>query len=308
MMKFVSERQRENTMSNVVTKITLEKLINQSFLSTLIVCILLAAALSVWGLYLIRRRLKFLVDRIAAVCAPDDNTTKSRDEIDDLELRLSNVTARLLNVVSAENLVHSAENERRRIARDMHDGILADLTTLNRQLDALHADPSNQSVLASMRTNLDATITDLRRTIDDLHPQVLEILGLESALQSYLARHSTARNFPEYHFEFDPNVEKILAKDHKLNLFRILAEAITNATKHAQCKRLEVCLRVLAQELLASVEDNGIGIATERNTTGHGCANMVERARLMHAKVRWRKSRFTTGTCFELSLAVPPPK
>ena len=78
-----------------------------------------------------------------------------------------------------------------------------------------------------------------------------------------------------------------------------------NVIRHAQCSRFEVSLRVVAQRLLCTVEDNGVGMPLERAGPGHGCLNITERARAIGAQASWSPSRFSSGTRFELSLPLP---
>lgn len=281
-------------------------------LTVLLLCIAVATGLGLWGLHVIRRRLTQLSDNARAAHggapAPITHPNFARDELDELDIYLASMTTRLLHVVSVENVLRGVENERRRIAMDMHDGVLADLTAINRKLDSLSNDSSERDEIHTVRTEVDDIIRNLRRTIDDLHPQVLEILGLESALRSLLERYSAVTDFPHYHIEFDPIIETVIPLHYKLNLFRILTEAINNVVKHARCERFEVSLRLLAQQLLVSVEDNGIGMQLTENLTSHGCANITERAQLIGATVQWRTARFATGTCFELTLSLPVPE
>lgn len=277
--------------------------------TVLLLCIALAIGLGLWGLYVVRRRLKHLNENAQAACVNDTMPVtvplKPRDELDDLEICLANMTTRLLHVVSVKNVLHGVENERRRIAMDMHDGVLADLTAINRKLDSLRGGPTDVATIGKVRAEVDDIIRNLRRTIDDLHPQVLEILGLESALRSLLERYSAVAGFPNYHFEFDPRIETAISLQVKLSLFRILTEAINNVVKHAHCDRFEVSLRLVAQQLIVSVEDNGVGMGPVRNAASHGCANMTERAQLIGATVHWRDARFASGTRFELILLLP---
>lgn len=273
---------------NIISRLTTVQI------ATLIICIIAAAGLTLWGLFVIRQRFHRLQARAQIVCNqkhPDHNI-KSGDELDDLENCLSNMTDKLLNRISVENVLRGVESERRRIAMDMHDGVLADLTAINRRLDS---EPS-------LRTNIDSIINDLRRTIDDLHPQVLEILGLKAALQSWLER----QNLPQYHFDFAEKLEQRLSLDQKINLFRIITEATTNIMKHAYADRFELILRTHNNALILNIEDNGVGMPTDINPSGHGYANINERAQLLSAAAVWKKSRFATGTCFELTLELTP--
>ncbi len=271
-------------------------------------CIVLAVGLGIWGLHTIRRRLKSLTQHAHAVCAgnlaPLPIPLIIRDELDELELCLARMTQRLFDVVAVEKVLQGAENERRRIAMDMHDGVLADLTALTRTIDNMPASSSTGGQLVELRGSVDDVIKSIRRTIDDLHPQTLEILGLESALRSFLDRHCNIPGLPTYHFEFDPLIESTLQLSQKINLFRIITEAVHNLIRHARCERCEISLRIVATQLIVTVEDNGIGMPVDVTTTGHGCINITERARTIGASVRWHPARFASGTCVELTLDV----
>ena len=275
-------------------------------LSGLILCIILATGLTLWGLAITRHRLTQLSQRAQKVCfgnkTPLSAPEIAHDELDDLEICLANMTTSLLKIISIENVLRGAENERRRIAMDMHDSVLTDLTMINRSLDYTNNTPLSVDKIKLLRTDVDNVINSLRHTIDDLHPQVLETLGLESALRSFLERQKDIPGFPNFHFDFTIDIENSLTNESKLNLFRIIIEAINNVIKHAKCERFEVNLRMVSEQIVVTVEDNGIGMNYNGKSSGHGCSNITERANLIAATVQWRPSRFSTGTCFELVL------
>jgi len=289
-----------------------------TLLSALIICIVLAIGLTIWGLNVTRSRLKQLSERAHAASIrqlstnqdtmrTSNNDTNSLDELDDLEKSLTSMTSQLLKVVSVENVFHGAEKERRRIAMDMHDGILADLTAINRSVETCR-DQTSPELISSIDDDVLNVINNLRNIIDDLHPQVLEILGLESALSSHLTRHVNHGASTKYHFDFDTNIENRISVEIKFSLYRIITEAITNALKHAQCNQIEISLRLNSNLLIASVEDNGIGMPEKTISKGYGMANMSERALLIDANVEWHKSRFANGTCFKLTLKLEEPQ
>ncbi len=274
-------------------------------LTVLVLCIFLGVGLAFRGLRVTRRRLHALTQgalraRIGDVALPPSNLP-GYDEIDHLGQCLTIMTQRLVDVVAVEKVLQGVEDERRRIAMDMHDGVLADLTALSRTLDSAGA-------AVELRANIAELTESIRRVIDDLHPQALDILGLAAALRAYLHRHGSGPGGPTHHFEFDPAIEAALTPAQKINLFRIATEAIHNVIRHAQCSRYEVSIRHVAQRLQLTVEDNGIGIpsaAPEHEHTvraGHGCLNITVRARAIGAQTAWTASRFSTGTRFELSL------
>jgi len=308
--KIFSAQRRTAFIDNHNTLVFISTRMTTILLTGLTLCIVLASVLAFWGFAVTRQRLKHLTQRAHSICVGDNLPLPApaavRDELDELEIFLANMTTRLLNVVSVENVLRGAESERRRIAMDMHDGVLADLTAINRRLDNFNSDSVTQDKIKSLRSDVDGIIEHLRNTIDDLHPQVLETLGLEASLRSYLERHSAVANFPSYHFECEQSIEDCLPIDQKINLFRIVTEVINNVIKHARCERFEVCLRLISQQLVVTVEDNGVGMPVNLKNTGHGHANVAQRARLIGAAVQWRSSRFSSGACFALILPIQP--
>ena len=289
-------------------RVIVSQLIGAS-LTVLIACIALGIGLALWGLQVSRRRLANLTQRAQQVCAGEASTKPTPrwvpDELDQLDQCLSDMTQRLINTVSIEKLLQGAEEERRRIAMDMHDGVLADLTMLLRMLDQAQQTPAKTPPIAELHARIAELADSMRCVIDDLHPQSLEILGLEAALRSFLKRHCERDSAPAYHFEFFPQTESLLTPSQKIQLFRILGEAMHNVLRHAQCSRFEVSVRVVAEQLLCTVEDNGIGMpATPPPSNGHGCINIVERARALGAQAAWHAARFSSGTRFELKLSL----
>lgn len=308
--KIFAAQRRTAFIDNHRNLVVISSQMTTVLLSGLLFCILLASTLAIWGMKITQQRLKLLSQRAHAVVTDDNlllpTPTNARDDLDELEICLANMSTRLLNVISMENILRGAENERRRIAMDMHDGVLADLTAVNRTLDCMPKQSLNVDSVSILRSDVDNIINNLRRIIDDLHPQILETLGLESALFSFLERHKSVAGFPNTHFEFDKGIETTLSIEQKLNLFRITTEVINNAIKHAHCDKLELCLRLVSRHLVLTVEDNGVGILDEfnkaGNTKGHGLTNILERAQLIGATIQWRPSRFSQGICFELKL------
>jgi signal transduction histidine kinase len=147
-------------------------------------------------------------------------------------------------------------------------------------------------------------MTNLRDIMNNLHPQTLDILGLGAALEAHLERHCCSEDLPEYHLYIDPQVSDLkLDRLYQLALYRIALEAIQNVLKHARASRYEVNLELRDKLLVLSVEDNGCGI--DPNTAsgdGRGLNNIRERARAIGALIEWRRSRFSSGTRFELTL------
>ena len=231
-----------------------------------------------------------------------------KDELDDLAVSINRMTEQLIRVVGTEKLLEGAEEERRRIAMDIHDQTLSDLSAILRGLQTLPVAEEVQPEVRDLEEDLVASIANLRQLMDNLHPQTLDILGLGAALESHLERHLGRGDLPEYHLYINPEVDSAnLSRLQQLTLYRIAVEAIHNIIKHARATRYEVNLDRRDGQVVLTVEDNGIGFDTAQAATsngGRGLYNIRERARAIGAQARWSPSRFSSGTRFELSLPV----
>jgi two-component system, NarL family, sensor kinase len=183
---------------------------------------------------------------------------------------------------SRESLVAAREEERRRIRRDLHDGLGPALAGIMFGLDAarntLATDPQATAVtLAELKSEVQASITGVRRLVYDLRPPDLDQLGLVPALQAYAARLGergaldicvSAPALPAL-----PAAVEVAA-------YRIAAEALTNAARHSGARHTMVAFTIENAQLRLEVTDDGVGIATRRDDrcTGVGLAAMAERA------------------------------
>ena len=162
--------------------------------------------------------------------------------------------------------------------------------------------------MARIEEDLQRTIGNLRELMDNLHPQILDILGLGPALESYLERYLGKPDMPVCHLYVSPKVETLsLSRTVRLALYRIALEAIHNVVKHAEASRYEVNLDRRENFLVLSIEDNGVGFDPRAvlPSEHRGLYNIRERAKAIGAEVSWQPSRFTSGTRFELTLSPP---
>ncbi|MBN2645850.1 MAG: HAMP domain-containing protein [Desulfuromonadaceae bacterium] len=227
------------------------------------------------------------------------------DELDDLARSIHTMADKLIRVVGTEKLLQGAEDERRRIARDLHDQTLSDLSSVLRDIQELKLGGCQEHA-RQLETKLQNAINNLREVMDDLHPQTLDVLGLSAALQSHLENHQRASSI-EAHFYASDAAERLqLSKNQELQLYRIAAEAMHNVYKHAKATRMELNLDCADSCLTLSVEDNGCGFVPQAESLGRGLHNIEERARTIGARLEWKPSRFSSGTRFELCLPLTP--
>lgn len=231
------------------------------------------------------------------------------DELDALTLSINLMTRRLIQVVGTEKLFEGAEEERRRIAMDLHDQTLADLSSILRDLQGFAVASDNPCRLQAQELESDLTraMSNLRDIMNNLHPQTLDILGLGAALEAHLGQQCEGDGLPQYHYYCDERIAGLgLSRLQQLALYRIGIEAISNVIQHAAAGRFEVGLELRGSQLVLSVEDNGRGFvpSVPGNDRGRGLNNLRERARAIGADVEWQGSRFSSGTRFDLRLSV----
>ncbi len=315
LLNAVQQAQKLRRGSQPNQKQDIDKLMDRAALVSIIVlgaAIPIGILLSLFFSRRILRRVQRLSDTAGSIVRGDLTPPAApevvRDELDDLALSINRMTEQLIRVVGTEKLLEGAEEERRRIAMDIHDQTLSDLSSILRGLQVLQKQETCRDQAEALEDELKGAITDLRHLMDNLHPQTLDILGLGAALQSHLERCNGKGDMPEYHLYISPEVDASgLPRLSKLTLYRIAVEAIHNVIKHARASRYEVNLDLRGDQVVLSVEDNGVGFDTRHVTLvgGRGLNNIRERSRAIGGQVAWSPSRFSTGTRFELTLAVP---
>ena len=206
----------------------------------------------------------------------------------------------------AAAMLRAQEEERSRIAQELHDEPLQQVVQLCHQLDrASAADPAGPALAAARRT-AEGVAGELRRLAGGLRPPALDELGLPAALR--MVARGTQERAPGVRVRvvirgrerrLDPVVE--------LNLFRIAQEALRNAERHADASRVAVTLAYRASDVHLSVADDGRGFATngegEPAAERLGLVGMRERARVLGGSLRVASAQ-GAGTRIEVSITL----
>ncbi len=208
-------------------------------------------------------------------------------------------------------LVFAQEDERRRIAREMHDQFGEQLTALGRGIGALKDACGGSPGLSGLVEAIEATARQIDRDVDqlvwELRPTALDDLGLRAALANYLQDWSRRVNIPaELHSS--GLLDDRLTSEAETTLYRVAQEALTNVAKHSRATRVGVILERHADSVLLIVEDDGVGFeAGAERASGHGFGllGMQERAALVGATVEI-ESTSGKGTTVFLRMAVAP--
>ena len=236
---------------------------------------------------------------------------KLRTQYQELLERLENNQREFQRLARAVYRVQ--EDERRRIARELHDGIGQNLTALKHQLAMIEDQmPADQD---SQRERIGASIALCAQTLEDtrqlsrlLRPQVLDDLGLEAALH-WLAR--TIEGSASLRVELGIENVPPLGPDLQTLLFRVAQEALANVVRHAQASEVLLRLATRAGRVMLTIWDNGVGFepakaalaASEGRSAG--LAGMRERARLYGGDLQI-ESGADTGTWLRASFPLPP--
>lgn len=182
-------------------------------------------------------------------------------------------------------ILTAQESERRRIALELHDDLAQRLSLLAMQLDLLRRTaPDSIEELAGrlepLTRQVEALSDDIRRVSHQLHPSIVEDLGLESALRQLVSEFERIHKMP-VQFAVQPLTSPV-PRDTATALYRIAQEALRNAAKHASGAPVRVMLSEVDEEVRLSISDNGPGfdITTIRKHGGLGLISMRERARL----------------------------
>jgi signal transduction histidine kinase len=181
---------------------------------------------------------------------------------------------------SRERLVATREEERRRLRRDLHDGLGAQLAGLSVQAGTLRRlipqDPeAADGLVVELREELRSAISDIRRLVYDLRPPALDDLGLAEALQRLAERYGSEGEQPRVSVEA-PQELPILPAAVEVAVYRIAQEALTNVARHAKANSCVVRLSV-NHDVTLEVVDDGVGIPAGRSA-GVGLSSMRERA------------------------------
>jgi signal transduction histidine kinase len=231
--------------------------------------------------------LRDVTERVSA----EEALRESREEVKDLALAAG----------------HAREQEKSRIARELHDELGQALTALKidvvwmkQNLSAPTAELAGK--LTEMQLLLDGTVAATRRISADLRPLVLDDLGLAAAAE-WLAQNFTARTGVACELAMERDLE--LAEPYATTVFRVLQESLTNIARHARASQVEVNLHREGEDLMLHVSDNGAGFdaGAARRPGSFGLRGMRERVELLGGSVSV-ESAPGKGTTVELRMRV----
>ena len=222
-----------------------------------------------------------------------DMTLRERDRrlLDDVTGHLGGfLHARRLTVDlqrALDTLVRAREEERRRLRRDLHDGLGPALAGHLLRLDVISGkvagDSPARADIDTLQRDLRATMLDIRRLVEGLRPPALDELGLGGAIEQAALRLCAGSPL---HVDVDIAELPALPAATEVAAYRIVTEAVTNVVRHAGATRCQVCIDVHGPWLAMSVHDNGTGFLEGVVATGNGLQTMRERVDEVRGRLR----------------------
>lgn len=206
--------------------------------------------------------------------------------------------------VLSRHLISVSEEEKAKLARELHDEMGANLTAISIDINAVSMRlKPDHAELAGMLERARATLVDAvqlkRRIVENLRPSLLDNLGLAAALHSYCEEYGKLTGL-DCEALVDAEVDAA-GPMHAIAVFRIVQEALNNIAKYACARHVIVHLVREGGDLSLEVIDDGIGIEVEavREPKSHGLLGMRERALLLGGSLKIKRGINGIGTCVE---------
>jgi signal transduction histidine kinase/ligand-binding sensor domain-containing protein len=229
--------------------------------------------------------------------------------------RLMELKARhSLQVDFLQQLITSQEEERKRISRELHDGLGQRLVVINSTAKLAlrfkeNPSKSKESVLEDISSEATAGLEETRSIAYGLRPSHLDRLGLTQSIEYLVEKTSDASGIP-FIVHLD-NIDDVVPVDRWINLYRIVQEASGNIVKYSAASMATVRIDKTSNHIVLTIEDDGVGFSVDRNLNktgrvGIGLRGMAERATLLGGRFEV-KSVPGQGTVLTVLIPMPSP-
>jgi signal transduction histidine kinase len=181
-------------------------------------------------------------------------------------------------LLAKQSVAEAEENERRRIAADLHDNLGAHASVILSNAEELkNLSSSEKEILDNLKLNASEIMTNLRDTIWALSKERITVTGISDRIKNYIQKLQPA--FPSKQIRVKEAIQEnhLLSPSLALNMFRIVQEAMHNSLKHSQADKIEISVES-NHTVKIIVADNGKGFSGLGKQTGHGLQNMKTRA------------------------------
>ncbi len=196
----------------------------------------------------------------------------------------------------AKNFLKGQQNERVRLAQEIHDGTGVQLSAIQMRLSSLKTE--NEGKRDQLLEELSLVSKDLRKFSHNLSSVVLEQYGLINAIEEMIL--SFEELYPNILFEFDyDRIEKLNQLNEK-ELYFILSELINNSIKHSRCNHIMLKIESIESSITITYMDNGIGIDWNINSKGLGLKSIEWRLNILNGKMKYIRENGFYGFCLQV--------
>lgn len=225
--------------------------------------------------------------------------------LDGTLLSITDITAEVLAKDKAtQSLLTGQEIERRRLAKEIHDGIGPSMSTLRLHVDAIKrraADAQTKEDLDHLSSLISEIASEIRQVSHDLMPSSLVDFGVVTALANYAKR--IART-GEVDVTYTSTIaDRYLTRQHELNIYRIVQELVNNALKYSTCTTIRISLTEDHDKLTIIVADDGSGMDMTTQALGNGLSNLNSRIASLQGSIDIQ-SAAGKGLCATIQLPI----
>ncbi|MCW9038274.1 sensor histidine kinase [Altibacter sp.] len=196
----------------------------------------------------------------------------------------------------SQKLLVSQEEERKRISKDLHDGLGQRLLLLKNKVVSNGDDDTKKMV--------DSAIDEVRTISRDLHPFQLQEMGITKAIQHTLTQ--IDENTTLFISSEIDNIDNLFTPEQEVNIYRIVQESLNNVIKHARAEASKVSIKKLTNNIVISIRDNGIGFDFAekfQDTRSLGLKTLLERTKFLKGQMKVQ-SKINGGTTLEFQFPV----
>jgi signal transduction histidine kinase len=201
-----------------------------------------------------------------------------------------------LQEVFSQKLLVSQERERRRISKDLHDGIGQQLLLIKNKLILMGDQETKEMV--------DMTIDEIRNISQDLHPFALQELGITRAIEHTLQR--IDENTTLFISSEIDNIDDLFSPEEEVNIYRIVQESLSNIIKHANAEASKVLVKKYKKNITISIKDNGVGFdfpEKYQDKKSLGLKTLLERTKFLKGQMKVI-SKKENGTLIEFKFPI----
>lgn len=183
----------------------------------------------------------------------------------------------------SKELIDTQENERKRIAGELHDSVGQSLSLIKNKIILLQKGLNKGNPLSELNEVVSNTIQEVRSISYGLRPFHLDVLGLTQSIKSLVEDVSDSGNI-DFSLNIE-NIDNLFSKEAEINIFRIVQECLNNISKHSKATQAAVSITHSGEHVEISIRDNGTGIVSQNGESGMGLIGIKERVNFLNGKL-----------------------